>query len=195
MMARGLRWLASFRAALGALIGVALMMVMATVVFACTYIPHLYAASPQSGVPGSDISLSGDTAAVNHPVTMRWNGLHGAVLGTVMPDAQGKFQTTVKVPDVAAGSYFIVADAGGSDVARAHFQVTGSAGAAGVPQAPAVAPETTTVPSLDGATAESSWLTSALMPGLVLFTLGTVGVVGGFSLVLARRRRVPTRAS
>lgn len=196
-MARSLRGVATFRTALGAVIGLALMVSLATVVFACTYIPHLYAVSPQSGVPGSDLTLTGNTAAVGHPVTLRWNGLHGRVLATVTPDAKGDFQATVKVPDVAPGQYFIAADSGGG-IARVGFQVTGTGSAAGAPLSPVVAPEaagaaSTTV--VDGVPTASSWLTSALIPGLLLFAVGALGIVGGFGFVLARRRRVPTRAS
>ena len=183
------------RAALGAVIGGALMLVFATIVFACTYIPHLYAISPRVGVPGTDMTLQGNAATTTHPVTLRWNGVNGPVLGTATPDGQGNFQTTVKVPDVAPGTYFVVADSGGRDVARAAFEVTGAGNAAGAPLAPAVAPDATAGSGgavVYAAPADSSWLGSALIPGLVLFAVGTVAATA-FGFVLARRRRVPTR--
>lgn len=185
---------ATRRAAIGATIGAALMLVFATVVFACTYIPHLYAISPRAAAPGTDLTLKGTAATTAHVVTLRWNGVNGPVLGTAMPDVQGNFQATVKVPDVTPGAYFVVADSGGRDVARAAFEVTGT-GSAAAPEAPAVAPDS--VAGSGGATvyaapADSSWLSSALLPGLVLFAVGSIAVAG-FGVVLARRRRVPTR--
>lgn len=194
-MARRLRLTTPRRLALGGILGAVLMLVLATVVFACTYIPHLYAVSPTAASPGADLTLTGSGLAIQQPVTLRMNGVHGPVLGTVTPDSQGNFQTTIKVPAVAAGTYFVMADAGGNDVARAAFQVTGGTGAPAAPEAPALAPGTPADSGsviADAVPAGSSWLSSAMVPGLVLFTVGTVAVVG-FGLILSRRRRVPAR--
>lgn len=43
------------------------------------------------------------------PISLHWNGTHGAVLATVQPDANGNFRATFAVPKVAAGYYFLVA--------------------------------------------------------------------------------------
>ena len=179
------------RATLGAVIGLALIVGVATTAFACTYIPHLYAVAPTAGSPGTDISLEGSTAAGVSAVTVRWNGLRGQVLATVTPDSQGNFKATVKVPTVSPGMYFVVADAGGTDVARAPFQVTGSAGAKGVLLPQAAAPDTATS---EGATSldTSSAGASALFLGLLFFAVVAVGAVSAFGFVLTRRR-VPTR--
>lgn len=194
MKPKGLRITATRRAVLGSVIGAALTIGLATVVFACTYIPHLYALSPRAAVPGTDLTLQGNTASIGHPVTLRWNSRSGQVLATVMPDAQGNFTASVKVPDVSPGNYFIAADAGG-DIARAGFQVIGASDSRGALPAPAV-PDAATGSDVVGqyaAPPDTSTSNPALIAGLLVFAVAAFGAVTGMGLVLSRRRRVPTR--
>lgn len=195
MKPKGLRITATRRTVLGSVIGAALTIGLATAVFACTYIPHLYALSPRAGAPGTDLTLQGSAASTSHPVTLRWNSVHGQVLATTMPDAQGNFTATVKVPDASPGNYFVVADSGGSDVARAVFQVIGASGRQAALPAPAVPDAATGSDTVAqyAAPPDTSSTNPALIAGLLVFAVAAFGAVTGMGLVLSRRRRVPTR--
>ena len=149
---------------------------------------------PGQAAPGAQIAISGPPGWAPAPVSIRWNGLDGEVLGTfpTTPGANASFGPgTITIPNVAPGTYELV---GIQDVpenqaqvrgvpARARITVTGPGGA--VPDAPAGTPPVRGLATLK----ESSPSTSALvLLGLGAFALTvTAGLVAGAAL---RRRAV-----
>ena len=135
---------------------------------------------PSQVAPGGEIAVSGPPGWAPSPVSIRWNGLEGDVLGT-FPTTAGANASfgpgTVRIPDVAPGTYELVAT---QDVpenqpqvrgvpARARISVTGPGGAA-----PAATGETPPVQALRS-------LKETRAPTGVLVLLG----VGAFALTLA----------
>lgn len=180
------------RALIGVIVAAALW-AGGTVAFACTYVPHLYSTSPESGAPGTDVTVSGQAIGAKGPVAIRWNGLKGPVLGAVTPDPAGNFSVVVKVPDVSPNVYFLVAVAEGSGVARQAFEVTGSrSAAAAVPLVPATAPNPVATP-VGVPASDSSQGLSMVGAGLVLLAGGLVIIGAGSTVAIAQRRRVVVR--
>ena len=184
------------RALVGLFMICAALCVGGTVAFACTYVPHVYSTSPESGAPGTDVTVTGQAISAKGPVDIRWNGLQGPVLGVAKPDAAGNFSVTVKVPEASPGVYFLVAVAGDSGVARHVFEVTGTA-VEGLQAGPAVAPSVATDP-LSGMNAVPAPGDPSQGPawagaGLVLLTAAGLVLFGGSTAVLAQRRRAVSR--
>ena len=143
---------------------------------------------------GGEIAVSGPPGWAPTPVSIRWNGLDGEVLGT-FPTTSGSNASfgpgTVRIPDVAPGTYELV---GIQEVpenqaqvrgvpARARITVTGPGGA---PPRPAA--ETPPVPGLRTLREEGASGSSLAVVALGAFALTmAAGLLPGWAL---RRRGV-----
>ena len=79
--------------------------------WACTPGAESFSSRPQSGPPGTDVTLSGSgfaTASSTQPgvVEIRWNAVDGPLLATA---AAPDFSQAVTIPDVAPRTYMIMA--------------------------------------------------------------------------------------
>jgi len=93
--------------------------------WACTSQPRLLAVSPIRERPGEAVTITGE--GVPAPVVaIRWNTLNGPKLAEVTPQA-GSFSTSIVVPDVAPGVYFVLVETT-AGVARAAFEVAAGPG-------------------------------------------------------------------
>ena len=149
---------------------------------------------PAQAAPGSEVAVSGPPGWAPTPVSIRWNGLEGEVLGT-FPTTSGSNASfgpgTVRVPDVPPGTYELV---GIQDVpenqaqvrgvpARARLTVTGPGGTA--PRAPA---ETPPVQGLRTLKEEGAAGSTLALVGLGAFVVTmAAGLVPGW---IVRRRAV-----
>jgi len=116
----------------GALVAVPL--VAASIAYACTALATL-SLNPASGDAGAQVSGSGrafSSAPTAEPVVVRFNSRSGPVLWTGRPDGAGNINFTFAVPNVAPGSYAVIATQNNADghpvggtPARAAFTVTG----------------------------------------------------------------------
>ena len=147
---------------------------------------------PSQAAAGTEIAISGPPGWAPSPVSIRWNGLDGQVLGTfpTTPGANASFGPgTVTVPNVPPGTYELV---GIQDVpenqaqvrgvpARARITVTGPGGAL-----PAAPPETPPVRELDTLKESGPSAAALLLLGAGAFAL-TLG--GGVLAGSVRRRK------
>lgn len=66
--------------------------------------------SPELGVPGADVSVSGFSYPVNAKVSIRFNALDGPVLAELEPNFNQDIAGTVKIPDgTVTGRYVLYA--------------------------------------------------------------------------------------
>ncbi|MGQ0520845.1 MAG: hypothetical protein ACT4PX_06825 [Actinomycetota bacterium] len=116
----GRRWLAC-----GASTALAVGLVAVGPGWACTPTASI-AVEPKVGPPSSLVMVSGQGFVADRPVDIHWNSMTGPVLASPMGPS---FSTKIVVPDVAAGSYYVIATARGSDGSlagrsSAAFEVT-----------------------------------------------------------------------
>lgn len=170
-------------AALGAAV-----MLAGAAAFACIT-PAAVNLSTASGKPGDVVTMTGTSfkmpEGTSTGVQIRWKTPDGPLLAQVIPDVNGSFSATFKIPDGPPGYYVIAAvlkDATGQDVAstpgRALFEVQG-----------AVAPPDTAAPARTFT--ESSGSSGSSFPIILAVGLGAVGLAlfaGGFVAVSRSRR-------
>lgn len=179
-----------------------LLLVGAMAAWACTNLATLNL-EKASGSAGESIGVTGSSFATSSssrtagPVEIRWDGVDGAVLASVEPDAAGNIATSATIPADATPGYHVlvatqsvtssegeVSTAYGTP-ARAAFSVGGV-----VPEAPAVASGPSSAVSSAGTSGGLVALTALLaIGGLALFGAG----VGLFVREL-RPREAPARA-
>ena len=141
---------------------------------------------------GGEIAVSGPPGWAPSPVSIRWNGVEGEVLGTFPTTSGGNASFgpgTVRIPDVAPGTYELV---GVQDVpenqaqvrgvpARARITVTGAGGAA-----PRAAAETPPVQGLRTLREEGASGPTLALVGVGAFAMTmAAGLLPGWAL---RRR-------
>lgn len=120
---------------------VALVIVPAAAVFACTGTPYL-TLSPNAGAPGTVVTVTGyafGNGATS--VTARWDGSNGPVLWTGPVDASHGFRFTFAVPAAASGFDYVNAYSEGgaassSSPVHSGFQVTAPGGGSPPPPSP-----------------------------------------------------------
>lgn len=176
-------------AALGAAVTLA-----SAAAFACIT-PAVVNLSTATGKPGDAVTIDGKSFRVppgnTTGVQVRWKTPDGPILATVMPDVNGSFSASFKVPDGPPGYYVIAAylkDATGQDVegtpGRALFEVQG-----------AVAPPVTAAPARTFT--ESSGSSGSTFPLVLVVGLGVAGLglfAGGF-VAVSRSRKAKAPAS
>ncbi len=178
-------------AALGAAVTLA-----SAAAFACIT-PAAVNLSTATGKPGDVVTMTGTSfkmpEGTSTGVQIRWKTPDGPLLAQVIPDANGAFSATFKVPDGPPGYYVIAAvlkDATGQDVpstpGRALFEVQG-----------AVAPPVTPAPARTFT--ESSGTPGSSFPIILVGSLGVVGLAlfaGGFVAVSrSRKAKAPAAAA
>lgn len=167
----------------------------ATVANACGFQPRAFAVTPTSGPAGSQVSVTGQAWqwAPNSPASLAWNAANGTTLAQTTAGGDGWFSTSVTIPDVAPGTYYLVYSSGvHTAAARVAFEVI-------TPDAPAVASShgVASVPRSPMGSSPAALATfqstgspwgSAATDGLALVAL-MVGVGGGLAVACGRRRR------
>lgn len=172
-------------AILGGILGVA------GVAWACTPQAGISPLPIQAAAPRTEVAVSGQSTTPG-TVEIRWNGLRGPVLATASAD-KGEhgtgFDTTVAIPDVAPGVYYLVLAAGDHGVGRAAIEVTGAPGTSPTPAATTAA----LWEPLAGDAALSSSGGSA-KAGVALLAVGLVALMVGVGVAGVRRRRAQSGA-
>jgi hypothetical protein len=186
-----------------------LVFVGAYVAWACTNLATLDS-KPSAAPPGDKVTITGQNfASDGSRVAIRFNSLHGPVLATAVPKADGSFTATIQVPDVKSGQYVLIATqdakpghggmtgngAGGpafGTPARLAFGVEGPDGSVAAPPA---APPAGRAPASLATTSNSSSLGTTLL--IVVGAVGALLFLGGLAAFVAevRRRGVGVRAS
>jgi hypothetical protein len=83
--------------------------------------------SPESGPPGSSITVSGSGFAPQEPVAFRWQPGDTLPFSSTEADASGAYSAQVEVPDLPSGEHHIFARGSESYLeATAEFAVTGA---------------------------------------------------------------------
>lgn len=175
------------RAATGLAVGVAAVLCVAGIAWACTPQPRILGLTHQFGHSQSTFTVRGDAVAPAGVVEMRWNAVHGPVVGTGVADENGDFAADVRVPDVAPGVYSLLAVADGTSLARVAFEVVPKT----APSADA-APTSVTPPwgSVTSAPLHSSPASSnTVSVGAGLLAVGLVALFSGFTVATVRRRK------
>lgn len=159
----------------------------AGVAFACTVLaPEVYSITPESAAPGSTVVVRGQDVRSDAPVEIRWNAAKGDLLAVAMPEARA-LSTTVRIPDVAPGVYYLNLVASDGRVGRAAIEVAAAEGTVSAP-APQLWPSTGAEPAVEAGRGSSS-------AGVALLAVGVVGLFAGATVAVIRRRRVPAAAS
>lgn len=188
------------RALVATATGATTLLAIAAGAWACVAGPTLLA-SPEVVTAGSEVQLSGISYEKDLPVTIRFNGLDGPVLGefTVNSDSTSGIAGTVSIPPgTSPGNYVLVAtqptpDGGiGNIPTRALVRVVGEGGApvVGAPlgDAPVERPiglaETTPVST------GSLVLAGVGVAGVALFLAGAVVLVSGRRRPAAEAARI-----
>ena len=148
-----------------------------------------------AGPPGTEVTVTG-LSPTTEPVEIRWNGLSGPVLATVVPRDLGErpmtFSASVKIPDALPGVHYLVAvgDNGSTEPSwtRAAFRIprSGPALSKGDPATADSLPQL--LWNVDDASGPAS--DGGLGAGLVLLGLGGVGLLPAAALLGLRRHRV-----
>ena len=152
--------------------------------FSCMAGGVLYdaAAGDQLTVTGSSFRVARSGQADPGAVVLRWNGVEGTELASVLPDRAGNISATFAIPEGQPGYYVIVAtqkDAKGVDAygtpARASFQILGANGQSVV--TPAVSSAGSTVASSPSSSGIIALTVGLGALGLALFGAGFVAFV------------------
>lgn len=178
---------------------VAAMMAVAAAAWACVAGPTLLA-TPEVVTAGSEVQLSGISYDEELPVTVRFNGLDGPVLGefTVNSDSTAGIAGTVTIPPgTAAGNYVLVAtqptpDGGlGNIPTRALVRVVGEGGAPalGAPLAEVPSDRPVGLAQTEPVSTGSLVLAGVGVAGVALFLAGAVVLVSGRGRPSAERAR------
>lgn len=159
-------------------------MVTVSTAWACTAQARSFELNAISGPQGSDVTATGEAVLQDAaPMTIRWNSVTGPVLAEVTSSSE--FSVPMAIPDVDPGVYYLIAVSDGTAMARAAFEVTGDAAPGGLPvSAWNTETDFTSTPSSVGGQSPT------LVAGMVLLGLGTAGLFAGFTVAVARRRRV-----
>lgn len=159
-------------------------LVTASVAWACTSQASSFGLDALAAPSGSEIRATGEAVVADAtPLTIRWNSASGPVVAEVT--SSDEFSVPVRIPDVSPGVYYLVAVSGDTAMARAAFEVTGDAIAAPAPADSAWS----TSRDLNPGTSGGNGVDSSLVAGMVLLSLGLVGLAGGFTVATARRRK------
>ena len=167
--------------------GVAVVLGLASVAWACTPTARVLSVSPGTASPGSQVDIAVESVSTQGPVEIRWNSLTGERLATATWNGEA-YAASVAVPEVAPGVYTLVATADGAGVARTSFEVTPATAAVPTPAA-AVTPADRWAPRavLDAA---PSGANPGVVAGSALLAVGLVSAFAGFAVAAGRRRRV-----
>lgn len=168
------------RAVVGGAAGLGAVLIVASVAWACTSFQTI-TPSATAGEAGTRITVSGSNAKAHAPVTLRWDSRHAAAAAHATAGADGTFEASVVVPDVAPGVHVLLATDGDGTVARTAFEVLGApatAAAGGALAAP-----------VTGTTGGASPLAAGLVLAAVTLVLAPVA-----ALAMAARRRAPALA-
>lgn len=87
------------------LLGIAAVLGLAAVTWACTPSAYLYPVSPAAGAAGTEVTIRGGQFG-NGPVEIRWGSEKGRLLGTTLGP---EFTTRVSIPDRDDGVHYLVA--------------------------------------------------------------------------------------
>lgn len=163
--------------------------------WACTFNVAVNPLSVLAGPPGTEVTVTG-LSPTTEPVQIRWNGLSGPVLATVVPRDLGErpmtFSASVKIPDALPGVHYLVAvgDNGNTKPSwtRAAFRIPRSGPALG--QGDPVTPDSSPQPLWSADDTSGSAPDGGLGAGLVLLGIGGGGLVAAAALLGLRRHRV-----
>lgn len=171
----------------------AVVLVAASVAWACTVQSQLFALSPPIGRPGTAVEVRGKAIWTSGPertqVEIRWDGVRGPVVGSAVADRTGAFSAMATVPDTAPGVYSLVVVVPGTDtgVTRTAFEVTAAPGAASE-RRPLAATAWGDSAGLDAADRASQ---TGLLAGGALLSFGLGALFSAFGVAAVRRRRAP----
>jgi len=152
--------------------------------YACSALPQVYSLLPEVASAGETVQVEGRSVRSAAPVEIRWNGVGGPVLASVTP-VGGFLSVPVRVPDVAPGIYSLTLVTRDAGVARAAFEVTGGPGSAPAPSSVALWPTSA------GGDLLTAPVSAPAPVGVVLLSVGLVGLFAGSTVALLRRRLVP----
>lgn len=79
---------------------------------------------PKSGLPGSTLTVTGQSRTPGGRINARWSKVGGKEKGSGMATADGLFSFRITVPVVPPGVYYLVVEAPQEPVARTAFEVT-----------------------------------------------------------------------
>lgn len=156
--------------------------------FACSPQPQVYSLLPGVAAPGETVQVEGRSVTGAAPVEIRWNGVGGQLLAVATP-VGGAVSVAVQVPDVAPGIYSLTLVNPDVGVGRTAIEVTGEAGAAAAVSSAGLWPT-----AVDGALAPAAVSSTPGVAGLLLLGAGLVGLFGASTVVVVRRRLVPSRS-
>jgi hypothetical protein len=161
---------------LASVIGVAAVVGAAGLAWACTTFSMINL-SVSSGAPGAEIMVTGQNAAANSQVVLRWDSRTAPQVAAVTADADGTFSVPVKAPDATGGVHVLLATDGQGQIARGAFEIS-STGAL------------TAAPGFHTGAAPAQ-PTDWLRLGANLLGFGLAGAVAVLGIAVLRRRPVP----
>lgn len=150
------------------------------IAWACTPQPLLTLQGPATGPATSSVSVKGQLVPAG-PAEVRWNSATGPVVGSAVAE-NSVFATNVTIPKSAPGVYYLVLVSGSEAIARAAFEVT-TAG-------PTASTSNPWEPTSAEQPASSTSNTTPLTAGMVLLSVGLVGLAGGTAVAVTTRKRV-----
>lgn len=166
------------RMALAGAAGLAALVVVAGVSWACTSFSTISLSAPVAAA-GEEVVVTGAGAKADAPVVVRWNSRSGAKLAETMVDGDGSFSVPVRIPEGQAGLHVVVAVDGDGDLARAAFEMVPSAVGAG-----------SSAPATFGAGSATAAPGDNLVLGVGALAVGLVIAAGGTFAAVTGRRRV-----
>jgi len=167
----------SRRAVVASVIGVVAVVGAAGFAWACTTFSMINL-SVSAGAPGSEIMVTGQNAAANSQVVLRWDSRTAPQVAVATADADGKFAVPVKAPQQASdGVHVLLATDGQGQIARGAFEVSSTG-----PLAAAPGFHTGSAPAQP-----TDWLRL----GANLLGFGLAGAVAVLGVAVLRRRPVP----
>ncbi len=164
------------RTVLASVIGVAAVVGVAGLAWACTTFSMINL-SASAGAPGSEIMVTGQNAAPNTQVVLRWDSRTAPQVATATADADGKFAVPVKAPDATGGVHVLLATDGQGQIARGAYEISSTGALTSAPGS-----HTGTAPAQP-----ADWLRL----GANLLGFGLAGAVAVLGVAVLRRRPVP----
>lgn len=169
---------------------------MAGVALACTPKPQSFALDAAAGPKGEQVTVSGQTVPMA-TVGIRWDTTTGPVLAETTAEPDGSFAVPVEVPAGAepgvgylVGSFATYLHGQEAGVARAAFEVTDGEQAAVSTQSPWNLAQDPTVVNAGGGLAP---LSTPLVAGLGMLSVGLVGLFAGVAMAAVGPRRALAR--